>query len=209
MYFHNTPIWFKWLYPALEWDRPVKGKKEVYLTFDDGPIPDVTPWVLEQLSLYQAVATFFCVGENIAKYPQIFNEIIKNGHQTGNHTFNHLNGWEHRNEAYFENIESAEKAMVCAGVANNNLFRPPYGKIKRSQISHLKSRYRLIMWGALSGDFDADLDPDLCLKHTIAATKPGTIVVFHDSVKSWERLKIALPGYLEFLKESGYTTGTL
>ncbi len=209
MYFHKTPIWFKWLYPALEWDGPANGKNEVYLTFDDGPIPEVTPWVLEQLNLYDALATFFCVGQNVIKHPQIFNEIIKNGHQTGNHTFNHLNGWGTSNETYFENIESAEKEMESAGVTANDLFRPPYGKIKRSQISKLKNRYRLIMWGALSGDFDPELDPNLCLKNTIAATKPGTIVVFHDSIKSWDRLKIALPGYLQFLKDSGFTTRTL
>lgn len=173
-------------------------EKKIYLTFDDGPIPIVTPWVLETLALYNAKATFFCIGNNVLKHPEIYSEIIKQGHKTGNHTQNHLNGWKVLNKNYFQDIEE------CTKLVRSGLFRPPYGKIKPSQIKRLKHNYKLVMWDVLSRDYDQSLSVENCHKSVIREAKPGSIVVFHDSIKAESRLRGSLPAVLEHFKKQGY-----
>ncbi len=178
-------------------------KKEVFLTFDDGPIPEVTPWVLETLKQYDAKATFFCVGDNVKKHPDIYRMIVDQGHKVGNHTMNHFNGWTNFNKTYFENIEK------CNAMIHSNLFRPPYGKIKPSQISHLKNDYRIIMWDVLTKDYDASVTGEYCFEKVKKNCKPGSIIVFHDSIKAEKRLRKALPKSLEYLKQEGYTFSSI
>lgn len=201
MYLIKTPFWLRWLYPTLLWKKP-GSSNIIYLTFDDGPIPEVTPFVLEVLRQFDAKATFFCIGDNIRKHPEIFNEVLKAGHSVGNHTFNHLNGWKTEDETYLSNFSLCQKQL------NTNLFRPPYGRIKRSQIHKLKESnpdLKIVMWDVLSGDFDQKLDPDKCLRQTVEATCPGSIIVFHDSLKAFRILQDVLPKALEFWKKKGFS----
>lgn len=201
MYLIKTPFWLRWLYPpSLTWKKS-NSTKTIYITFDDGPIPEVTPYVLSVLDQYHAKATFFCIGDNVRKNPEIFNAILEKGHSTGNHTFNHLNGWKTADEEYLENYKK------CAHYVPSNLFRPPYGRIKRSQISGMQSLnpgVDIIMWDVLSGDFDQHLSPEKCLKNVLQNTEPGSIIVFHDSVKAFDRLKFVLPRAMEYWSRKGY-----
>ncbi|GAB4333545.1 MAG: polysaccharide deacetylase family protein [Flammeovirgaceae bacterium] len=200
-------IFQKLLYPQLTWSR-YSDEKVIYLTFDDGPVPDVTEWVLSQLFRYQAKATFFCVGDNIRKYPQIFENILKNGHNIGNHTFNHLNGWKTEKEKYFENIFECQAVISkhCKETKNSKpLFRPPYGRIKKEQIKGLLPQYEIIMWDVLSGDYRKDISAETCLKKSVKHTENGSIVVFHDSYKAVKNLHYVLPRYLEHFLEKGYS----
>ncbi len=178
-------------------------KREVFLTFDDGPIPIVTPWVLETLNKYNAKATFFCVGDNVKKNPEVYKMIIENGHKIGNHTMNHLNGWTNFNKTYFENIEK------CNAIIHSDLFRPPYGKIKPTQINYLKKNYKIIMWDVLTKDYDESVVGEYCFDKVRKNCKPGSIVVFHDSLKAEKRLRIALPKTLDYLSKEGYTFSAL
>lgn len=199
MYLVKTPFLLRWLYPDLVWKKP--SANIIYITFDDGPIPDVTPFVLNALADYDAKATFFCIGDNVRKYPEIYQEVIKAGHSIGNHTFNHLNGWNTDDEKYLENIGE------CAEYVKSDLFRPPYGRIKKSQIKKLKTRHpdiKVIMWDVLSGDFDQNLSPEKCLENVLRATAPGSIIVFHDSLKAFARLKYVLPKALEYWNDKGF-----
>lgn len=199
MYLVKTPFLLRWLYPDLVWKKP--SANIIYITFDDGPIPDVTPFVLNALADYDAKATFFCIGDNVRKYPEIYQEVIKAGHSIGNHTFNHLNGWNTDDEKYLENIGE------CAEYVKSDLFRPPYGRIKKSQIKKLKTRHpdiKVIMWDVLSGDFDQNLSPEKCLENVLRATVPGSIIVFHDSLKAFDRLKYVLPKALEYWNDKGF-----
>lgn len=198
MYLTKTPGFIQSLFPTFLWKIPTSEKK-VFLTFDDGPIPGITPWVLDQLDSFGAKATFFCVGENIEKYPEIFNQILKAGHDVGNHTHNHLSGWSSDNLPYFHNIRK------CARLVNSDLFRPPYGKMKPSQAQFLQRHYQIVMWDVLSGDFDKDLSGKQCLNNVMKGVKPGSIVVFHDSIKAMENMKFALPRALESLSDLGYS----
>lgn len=178
-------------------------KKEVFLTFDDGPIPVVTPWVVETLEKYKAKATFFCVGDNVKKNQDVYKLILDKGHKIGNHTMNHLNGWTNFNKTYFENIEK------CDNLIHSNLFRPPYGKIKPTQINYLKKKYKIIMWDVLTKDYDESLAGEDCFEKVHKNCKPGSIVVFHDSLKAEKRLRIALPKTLDYLSKEGYTFSSL
>lgn len=201
MYWVKTPWWLKKLYPNLVWDI-IEDTKTIYLTFDDGPIPLVTPWVLETLKQYQAKATFFCIGDNVVKHPKIFEDLKKHGHSIGNHTYNHLKGWEVTDNYYIENYKK------CQFLTQTNLFRPPYGKIKRSQIALLKQQYpsiEIVMWDILSGDFDPKLSPEKCLKKLLKKTKSGSIIVFHDSLKAQQCLQYVLPKALDYWKNKGYS----
>ncbi|OOQ57442.1 polysaccharide deacetylase family protein [Mucilaginibacter pedocola] len=205
MYLVKTPAPLKWLYPNLVWEAPT-GSRSIFLTFDDGPIPIVTPFVLKNLEAYNAKATFFCIGDNIDKHPDVFDAVKNAGHAIGNHTYNHLRGWDTDSRIYLDNFLQAQK------LTGTNLFRPPYGRIKREQIKLLKQAkpdLQIIMWDVLSGDFDINLKPEDCLKNVLKHTRPGSIVVFHDSLKAFDRLEYVLPRALEYWSGKGYSFETL
>lgn len=197
MYLVKTPRFIQNLFPNFTWHIPTQ-EKVLYLTFDDGPIPEVTPWVLDVLAKYDAKATFFCVGDNVNRHPDIFQQVVSAGHAVGSHTFNHLNGWATDNIPYFHNIRH------CANQVNSVLFRPPYGRLKPKQAQFLQRHYRIVMWDVLSGDFDPDVEPEQCLNNVIDNVRPGSIVVFHDSLKAKENLTYTLPKVLEHFKSQGY-----
>lgn len=194
----------------MEWSKTTKHRK-VFLTFDDGPVPIATEFVLEQLYKYGAKATFFMVGHNIQKYPEIAKLVLNEGHQIGNHTHNHVNGWKTTDEAYFDNIEKAKQTIEQLGYKPNGrmLFRPPYGRISYIQRNHLQSLYRIIMWDVLTGDFDKSLPSELCLKKSLNSINGGSIVTFHDSLKAFDKLKYVLPRFLEELQKQDYSFGNL
>lgn len=199
----KTKWYIKLLFPKYVWEIPNKEHK-VYLTFDDGPTPEITEWVLEQLKESQAKATFFCIGNNIEKYPEIFQKTIREGHSIGNHTFNHLNGWKTNKENYIDNVLLC-KSQLTTHNSQLNLFRPPYGKLKKSQSRELrKLGYKIIMWDVLSRDYDVTISPEKCLDNILKNVEPGSIIVFHDSKKAEQNLKYALPKTLEFLKKKGF-----
>lgn len=198
----RTPALFRWIYPSLEW-RGNAADKTIYLTFDDGPHPVATAFVVDILKQYQIKATFFCIGKNVQRYPEIYKRILTEGHQIGNHTQDHRNGWKTSKEDYLNNI------FTAAQLIDTNLFRPPYGRITRAQIKAVKQQfaYRIIMWDVLSGDFDTALTPEQCWQQVKSATRPGSIIVFHDSEKAWPRLQVALPKTIEYFLEKGYRFG--
>jgi peptidoglycan/xylan/chitin deacetylase (PgdA/CDA1 family) len=196
--FACPPSIIRKLYRKVIWRMPTYEKK-VYLTFDDGPIPDVTEWVLDFLKSQNIKATFFCVGDNIIKHPEIYKRILSEGHITGNHTFNHLKGFYTSNETYFENV------FKCNEVVNGSrLFRPPYGQLKFSQIRKLSKKYKIIFWDVLSYDYSNLVSPEKCLKNVVQYSRPGSIIVFHDSIKAKNNLMYALPKAVEHLKENNY-----
>ena len=198
----NTPTLLKALYSDLEWNG---SRKEpfVYLTFDDGPVPEATPFVLDTLKQWNAKATFFCIGKNVAENPTIYKRIRTEGHVVGNHTYDHANGWKTRTEDYVASVERCEKLV------RSDLFRPPYGKISRAQCGALKSRMRIIMWDVLSADFDQKVSPEQCLRNVTRNTRNGSIIVFHDSKKAFTRMSYALPRFLEYLERSNLQTSVL
>jgi peptidoglycan/xylan/chitin deacetylase (PgdA/CDA1 family) len=205
MYLVKSPFFLRWYYPSLIWNK-ARSEKAIYLTFDDGPIPDVTDFVLKTLEAFDAKATFFCIGDNIRKHPDVYKKLIDSGHRIGNHTFNHLKGWKTSDEAYFDNFKKCQE-LTCS-----TLFRPPYGRIKKSQAREINAAYpeiEIIMWDVLSGDFDTQLAPEKCYRNVVENTKNGSIIVFHDSLKAFDRLKYTLPKCLSALKEQGYHFKTL
>lgn len=172
-----------------------RGEKAIYLTFDDGPIPEVTPWILDILHNNGIYATFFCVGDNVSRYPEIYNRILEEGHKVGNHTNNHLNGWKNSLIDYKQNTLLAKEKI------DSDLFRPPYGRMTRKQYREISIDFKLIFWDVLTHDYNSNLSPDKCLKNAIKYTRNGSIVVFHDNLKSIDTLKYVLPLYIEhFLK---------
>ena len=179
--------------------------KEIYLTFDDGPVPGPTDFVLDTLKQYDAKATFFCIGDNIQKHPDVFRNIVDNGHAIGNHTFNHVNGWRTSSEMYRENVTRCNDIINSMTERPNplNLFRPPYGRITRQQINMLDN-YKIIMWDVLSIDYDKALRPEKCLARTIHAARPGSIVVFHDSHKAQHNLMYVLPRFIDHYSSRGF-----
>ena len=200
MYLVKTPWLLKMLYPKLIW-QVNNSARSIFLTFDDGPIPVVTPFVLNILKQYKAKATFFCIGDNVIKHPDIFRQVINEGHAIGNHTFNHLKGWKTEDGIYLQNYLKADLLV------NTNLFRPPYGRIKRSQIKLLadaKPELKIIMWSVLSGDFDINLKPEKCLENVLESVENGDIVVFHDSLKAFDRLQYVLPRAMEIWSRKGF-----
>ena len=199
-YFTKTPWLLKKLYSECIWDVKT-DEKILYLTFDDGPNPQATPFVLQELKKYNAKATFFCIGKNVKEYFDIYKQIISDGHKPGNHTYNHLNGWKTTDKKYLEDIR------LAANIIDTELFRPPYGKITKFQVNALQGeKYKLktIMWDVLSGDFDEKLTPENCYLNVINKAKPGSVVVFHDSLKAFPRLEYTLPRVLEFFSQKGY-----
>lgn len=209
-YLVKTPRVVQKFFPNYSW-RVSTEKKEIYLTFDDGPVPEFTPWVLETLKKFNAKATFFCVGENIEKYPHIYRQIIEDNHSIGNHTFNHLQGWKTSTTKYIKNIIKAESYLKDAEKYQGiKLFRPPHGRIKPVQARILRKKgYKIIMWDVLSGDFDQNLSKEECLQHTLKHINKGSIVVFHDSIKSFKNLDYVLPRVLEHFMQQGYTFKSL
>ncbi len=198
MYLFKTPVFIQSLFPNFTWRIP-HDDKILYLTFDDGPIPEVTEWVLDILDQFKAKATFFCIGENVLKHPTIYERIKANKHAVGNHTFHHKNGWKTDKSKYFKDVDE------CAKLVDSKLFRPPYGRLTRQQSRFLQQHYQIIMWDILTGDFDPDLDPEVCYQRIIKKSKSGSIIVFHDSIKAQAILTKVLPRYLEHFTKLGYS----
>ena len=200
LYLVKTPWLIKKIFlPQYVWHIPTKEKK-LYLTFDDGPHPEATTFALEQLDKYGAKATFFCIGKNVLSHPEIYKSILLKGHATGNHTQDHVNGWKIEDDLYFKNIFSASKYI------DSHLFRPPYGRITGFQAKQVieKMKFKIVMWSVLSGDFDKKLGVEDCYRNVVRASSPGSIVVFHDSEKSFPTLKYVLPKVLEYFHQKGY-----
>lgn len=200
IYPFKSPNFLQVLYPKMIWKMP-SGEKKIYLTFDDGPIPDITPFVMDELNKFNAKATFFCIGDNIRKHPEVFESLKKEGHTVANHTFNHLNGRKYNLNTYLENTEKCQEYLSDS---SSNYFRPPYGRMKRSQINAIAEKYKIIMWDVLSGDFQKDLDPDKCLRKCIKYTQDGSIVLFHDSIKAAPVMKKVLPSFLKHFSNLGF-----
>lgn len=204
-YLSKIPGVVKKLYPDCIWNLP-KNDPVIYLTFDDGPHPLATPFVLDLLRQFNASATFFCIGKNVAEHPDLYKRIIVEGHRTGNHTYNHLDGWKTPNKEYVRNVAQAARYI------DSSLFRPPYGKISRFQIRLLtaienakqKAIYKIVMWDVISGDFDLSISAEKCKDNVIRNAGPGSIVVFHDSEKAFSRMEKALPEVLKFFTNRGF-----
>lgn len=208
-YLARTPRLIDYVFSDLTWRRPGHDKV-VYLTFDDGPIPEVTPWVLDQLQEAGAKATFFCVGENVQKHPDIYQRILDEGHAVGNHTHTHLSGWKHDTAAYLADVRACEAAIGShTSQPRKKLFRPPYGKLTRDQKNALKQDYEIVMWDVLSADFDPRCSPERCVENIIDNAQQGSIVLMHDSLKAEKKIKIALPVCLQFFAQKGWRVAAL
>lgn len=197
---------FRMFYPSLLWQMPKTDKKTIYITFDDGPHPLITPLVLEILKRYNAKATFFCIGNNVRQYPATFELIKKEGHAVGSHSFNHENGWKTRNDDYIKSFNDADELI------HSNLFRPPYGKVKKSQIKRLKtlnSQLKIVAWTVIAYDWDHSLSARRVYKNVIRNAGDGAIVTFHDSLKANTNIITALPRVLEYYKNKGYVFETI
>ncbi len=215
MHFFSVPSTIQWLIPSCTW-RKVGQEKVIYLTFDDGPHPEITAWVIDELKKHQIKATFFCVGDNLKKHPETAKQLLTEGHQIGNHTMHHIKGWKHKNVDYLKDIEDCDTEIrkiheqMNDEKAQPRLFRPPYGQIKPSQIKLLREKgYEIIQWSDLSCDYDKHLNCEKSLSALVKNAKPGSIVVFHDSEKAENQLKQILPSYLEAMLAEGFTFETL
>ena len=206
-YFIKTPWWLKRIYPNRVWHINT-NEKIIYLSFDDGPHPVATPFVLDELKKHNAKATFFCIGKNVVSFPAIYKRILDEGHSVGNHTQNHLNGWQTNTDTYLADVAEASNHI------NSYLFRPPYGRIKTAQVKGVIKSLRnesakIVMWDVLSGDFDESLSKENCLKNLIDNAKPGSIIVFHDSEKAFPLLAYSLPLFLQAFAEKGFVFNSL
>ncbi|HVF82526.1 MAG TPA: polysaccharide deacetylase family protein [Flavisolibacter sp.] len=201
-YFIKTPWWVKKLFSSYVWSIP-STRRIVYLTFDDGPHPTITPWVLAQLKKHKAKATFFCIGKNVVQHPDVYRFLIDEGHAVGNHTYQHLNGWKTATQKYLADVSAASE------VVTTGLFRPPYGKITKAQAKGIARAMnagtaKVIMWDVLSADFDTGISARRCAYNVLKNVSPGSIVVFHDSEKAFVNLETALPLVLNTLGKKGY-----
>jgi len=202
MFLAKTPSIIKKYYPKLVWEVP-NTERKIFLTFDDGPIPGVTEWVLDLLIHYNIKATFFCIGDNVVKHSAIYQRILAEGHAVGNHTFNHLNGWKSGGRKYLKGV------VRCRQLVDSKLFRPPYGRVSKSQLKHISKTYKVVMWDVLSGDFDSKTSPEKCYDNVVNNTVSGSIIVFHDSLKAEKNLKQALPRAIEALLAQGFVFDVL
>jgi peptidoglycan/xylan/chitin deacetylase (PgdA/CDA1 family) len=198
----QVPDLLRPLLGKLTWRRD-SSSKVIYITFDDGPVPEVTPLVLELLDKHNIKATFFCVGDNVRKHPEVYNEVVRRGHKTGNHTFNHIKGFSFSVDEYVANVEKAAEYI------DSELFRPPYGRIKRSQIKRLQSRYEIIMWDLITYDYNRKLSKKSMLRNIKHYSRSGSIIVFHDSIKAKDNMLAVLPMAIEYWNSQGYTYGVL
>ncbi len=201
-YTAKIPRFIKWIFPELLY-KINNEQNRVFITFDDGPIPETTPQILDILDAFDAKATFFCLGKNVERYPDLFEMIKQKGHSIGNHTYNHNNGWKTENTEYFQDVEKAN------AIINSDLFRPPYGRLKPSQIKYLKKKYKIVMWDVISGDFDPDTSKEKCYDNVVKNIEQGSIIVFHDSLKAKDKVLYVLPRVLEKLVNSGYGFGKI
>ena len=196
------------MYPNFLW-RVKTDKKVIYLTFDDGPIPEITEFVLETLENFKAKATFFCIGNNIEKHPDVFQKVVNHGHTIGNHTYNHLKGWNTEDDIYIENFKKCNDILLLPNIehrtSNIEYFRPPYGRIKKSQAHEILKTHKIIMWDVLSGDYDQSIPKETVLKKSIQYSEAGSIVLFHDSIKASKNMMYALPRFLENFSNQGFT----
>ena len=193
----KTPTLIQFFFPSLLWSKK-RDKKILYLTFDDGPYNMLSPFILDELKKYKAKATFFYLGSKAEKYPQLIKRCKDENHKIGNHTYSHPNGWKTKNSRYYQDIEKANKLL------NSNLFRPPYGRIKPSQINHLKKYYKIIMWDILRWDFDKKTSAEECYNNIIKNTKSGSIIVLHENEKSAKTVKEVLPKILSYFSSQGF-----
>jgi peptidoglycan/xylan/chitin deacetylase (PgdA/CDA1 family) len=209
--FFRSPLILPLLYPTLTWRIPTESM-ELYLTFDDGPVPGPTEFVLGELARVNAKATFFCIGDNVDKHPDIFQQIKSAEHAIGNHTFHHVKGWNFSTDEYLKDVSLCQAELARSGISTTGqngermtgLFRPPYGRITRAQVKAL-SDYRVIMWDVLTHDYLKDLSPEKCLRRSVKATRPGSIIVFHDSLKAEKNLTYVLPRFLDHFSNLGYS----
>ena len=197
MLIEQPPLLLRWMYPRAFW-RMNKNEKAVYLTFDDGPIPEITPWVLDLLDKYHIKATFFLVGDNVRKHPEEFKMIVERGHRLGNHTFNHIQGLKYLSYNYLANVNKADELI------KSNLFRPPHGWMRWAQYMVLRNRYTIVMWDLVTRDYSKRLNGPQVLSKVKKYVRNGSIITFHDSLKSEKNLKYALPRAIEWLLEQGY-----
>jgi len=198
MLIEQPPLIYRLLFPGGHWRIPVEDKKVIYLTFDDGPIPEITPWVLDLLDKYNIKATFFCVGDNVRKHPDIYRQVVERGHQVGNHTFNHLQGIRTFSKNYIKNADKASEYI------KSSLFRPPHGHMRLHQFFSLKKKYKIILWDVVTRDYSKRQTPEDVLENVKKYARNGSIVVFHDSIKAEKNMKYALPLAIEWLLEQGY-----
>ena len=206
MFLHQSNAFIRSLFPSgFTWQKP-SAEKTIYLTFDDGPVPDITEQVLEMLQKYRAKATFFCVGDNLRKHPQVFEKVRQQDHATENHTFHHLSGWATPPQTYLQNTDECQAWLDKPA----RLFRPPYGRITRPQAQLLQQRgYEIVMWDVLSGDFERSVSPETCLRKSLQYTRQGSITLFHDSQKAHKNMSYTLPRYLEHFSEKGFVFESL
>jgi len=200
MIIEQPPRIYRWLFPGVFWRIPAPEgtPKSVYLTFDDGPIPEMTPWILETLDKYNIKATFFCVGENVQHYPALYNLLLEKGHRVGNHTFNHIQGIGRQSKKYIRNVAEAAKYI------ESDLFRPPHGHMRLPQLLRLRKLFRIIMWDVVTRDYSPYLTAQGVLNIVKKFTRNGSIIVFHDSLKATGRIEEALPKAIEWLLQEGY-----
>jgi len=203
MIFPRPPLLLRILTSGfVKWNIPVK-EKCLYITFDDGPIPEVTPWVLDTLAAFEAHATFFCVGENVKKHNEIYKRIMNEGHRTGNHSFHHIQAWKTTKVNYLNDVADSNELI------DSHLFRPPHGQLTFPLMRAMKKRYTIVLWSLLAYDFDTTLTPEKCLAIVLKNTRPGDIVVFHDSLKAEPRVKYVLPLFLEHFRSKGFVFRSL